>query len=545
MEDHPASGSRGRATPAEPVLRFHGAARAVTGSCYELEADGTRILIDCGLFQGSKAEKELNYRAFPFDPNGIDAVLLTHAHIDHSGLLPKLTKEGFAGSIFATRATQDLCSVMLPDSAYIQSTEVAHLNRRNKRRGRRTVVPIYDGADVAHCLGRFLTIALGDWFTVTGGIRARYWNAGHLLGSASIEIECPAPGDRPLRLLFSGDIGPEHKLLQADPSAPAGFDYVICESTYGDRDREGATEADRRRMLREAVDAAMDPAGALLIPSFAVERTQELLVDLQILIESGELPPIPVIIDSPLASRATNVFARHAKALDNGEVLSRALGSPNIRFTESAEESKALDNLKGFHIVIAASGMCEAGRIRHRLRNWLWRPQATVLFVGFQAQGTLGRILRDGAPTVRIQGDEIIVRAKIQAIDLYSGHADGPELREWVSERCPVAAGVFLVHGEVEAIDGMRERLKGVIPAERIVIPQLDAAFRLTERAALPVSSAPDARIDPAQPGHRDWHNDVSGLLLDINERLEAAAGDKARDVLIRKLRRALRDGDG
>lgn len=540
MDDHPALQTEGRNTLAEPVLRFHGAARAVTGSCYELEADGRRILIDCGMFQGSKAEKELNYRPFPFDPDGIDAVLLTHAHIDHSGLLPKLTKAGFAGPIFASRATQDLCTVMLPDSAYIQDTEVAHLNRRNKRRGRRTVVPIYDGADVVNCLKQFEPVVIGDWFTVTGGIRARYWNAGHLLGSASIELECPAPGERPRRLLFSGDIGPEHKLLQADPSAPSGFDYVICESTYGDRDREGASEADRRRLLREAVDAALDPDGALLIPSFAVERTQELLVDLQILIESGDLPAVPIIIDSPLATRATGVFARHAGELDHGEILSRALTSPNIRFTESAEESKALDRLKGFHIVIAASGMCEAGRIRHRLRNWLWRPQATVLFVGFQAQGTLGRILRDGASTVRIQGDEVIVRA----IDLYSGHADGPELREWLSERCPVAASVFLVHGEVEAIDALKARLAGVVAQERIVIPQLDAAFRLTARSAVPVSSEPASRIDPAQPGHLDWHNEVSRLLLDINERLENAAGDKARGVMIRKLRRAMSDAD-
>ncbi|WP_370196698.1 MBL fold metallo-hydrolase [Aurantimonas sp.] len=544
MDDHPALQTEGRDTLAEPVLRFHGAARAVTGSCYELEADGRRILIDCGLFQGSKAEKELNYRDFPFDPKGIDAVLLTHAHIDHSGLLPKLTKAGFAGPIFASRATEDLCTVMLPDSAYIQDTEVAHLNRRNKRRGRRTVVPIYDGADVVNCLKQFAPVALGDWFTVAGGIRARYWNAGHLLGSASIELECPAPGERPRRLLFSGDIGPEHKLLQADPSAPSGFDYVICESTYGDRDREGASEADRRRLLREAVEAALDPDGALLIPSFAVERTQELLVDLQILIESGDLPAVPIIIDSPLATRATGVFARHARELDHGEILSRALTSPNIRFTESAEESKALDRLKGFHIVIAASGMCEAGRIRHRLRNWLWRPQATVLFVGFQAQGTLGRILRDGASTVRIQGDEVIVRAKIRAIDLYSGHADGPELREWLSERCPVAAGVFLVHGEVEAIDALKARLTGVVAQERIVIPQLDAAFRLTARSAVPVSSEPASRIDPDQPGHLDWHNEVSRLLLDINERLENAAGDKARGVMIRKLRRAMSEAD-
>lgn len=528
-----------------PILRFHGAAQAVTGSCFELEIAGGRLLIDCGLFQGSKSEKELNYRAFPFEPKQVDAVLLTHAHIDHSGLLPKLTKHGFAGPVFASRATQDLCSVMLPDSAYIQDTEVAHLNRRNKRRGRRVVTPIYDAADVAQCLSQFRAVAFDAWFDVMAGVRARYWNAGHLLGSASIEIEIASSGDRPLRLLFSGDLGPAHKLLQADPDAPSGFDYVICESTYGDEDRVGASEVDRRRILRDAVRAANNPDGALLIPSFAVERTQELLVDLQRLIETGDLPAIPIVIDSPLATRATRIFHDHAGELEHGDILSRALRASNIRFTETVDESKALDRLKGFHIVIAASGMCEAGRIRHRLKNWLWRPEATVLFVGFQAQGTLGRILKDGTRQVRIQGEEFVVRAQIREIDLYSGHADGPELCEWLSERRPVEAGLFLVHGEVEAIEGLKQRVSAVVPNERIIVPRLDDGFWLTVEAAIPLKSDTPRRLDPGKLAHLDWHNDVSKLFLDINERLEKAADDKARGVVIRRLRRALGASDG
>lgn len=523
-----------------PVLRIHGAARTVTGSCHVVEAEGCRILVDCGLFQGSKTEKELNYRPFPFDPAHVDAVVLTHAHIDHSGLLPKLVKDGYDGPIFATPPTRDLAAVMLPDSGHIQEIEVERLNRRNGRRGRPLVEPIYTAEDAGAALARFRAVPYETWREIAPGVRIRFWNAGHLLGSASVEMEVDTD-ERALRLLFSGDIGPANKLLQHDPVAPKIWDFVLCESTYGDTDRAEITEERRRGALRAEVKAAYRPDGALLIPSFAVERTQELLADLALLMERGELPTVPVIIDSPLATRATEVFRRHARDLAEGERLVKALEAHHIRFTETVEQSMALDNQHGFHIVIAASGMCEAGRIRHRLKNWLWREEGTVLLVGYQAAGTLGRILEEGADTVRIQGDAIKVRARIRKLDLYSGHADGPELAEWVRHRQPISGAVFLVHGEDPAIAGLQERLSAFYPESRILVPALDAAYRLTPEGATAIDEgrAPP-RIDPIRSGHPDWHNDWQSLLLDLEGQLAQAADDRARGVIIRKIRRAL-----
>lgn len=526
-----------------PTLTFHGAARTVTGSCHLVEAGGARVLVDCGLFQGSKTEKELNYRPFPFDPATIDAVVLTHAHIDHSGLLPKLAKDGFAGRILATPPTCDLLAVMLPDSGHIQEVEVERLNRRNDRRGRDRVEPIYTADDAAAALGLLEPLPLETWGEAAPGIRVRFWNAGHLLGSASVEMEIAsldAADERPTRLLFSGDIGPAHKLLQHDPVAPKGFDHVICESTYGDTARDEVSEEVRRARLKAEVKAAMRPDGVLLVPSFAVERTQELLADFALLMERGDIPSIPIHIDSPLAEKATQVFRRHARDLEEGGRLTRALERRDIRFTETVEQSMALDRVHGFHVVIAASGMCEAGRIRHRLKNWLWREEGTVLLVGYQAAGTLGRILQDGASTVRIQGDEITVRARIRELDIYSGHADGRELTEWVKGRQPIRAGAFLIHGEEGALAAFSQRLAGFLPPERIIVPRIDGAFELGAEGATDISESKPPRIDPARPGHKDWHNDLQSLVLDLQDELAKAGDDKARAVIIRRLRRAL-----
>lgn len=526
----------------KPRLHFHGAAGMVTGSCFLIEAGEVTVLVDCGLFQGSKTEKELNYRPFPFPPEALSAVLLTHAHIDHSGLLPKLVRDGFAGPIYATAATADLCSVMLADSAHIQELEVSQLNRRNPRRGKGEVEPIYTTRHVDACLAQFRPVAYRDWIEAAPGVKARYWNAGHLLGSASIEVEIDARDSRsPLRVLFSGDIGPAFKLLHGDPEAPTGLDHVICESTYGATDRQETSSAARRMRLRDEMRAAENPAGAVIIPSFAVERTQELLTDLVELMDAGEISRAPIIIDSPLAARASEVFRKHAGEMEQGHALARALVSPNVRFTQSVEESIALDDLPGFHIVIAASGMCEAGRIRHRLRNWLWRPEATILFVGFQAQGTLGRILLDGAPAVRIQGDEVKVRARLRSMDLYSGHADGPELARWIEERRPIRGRVFLTHGEPESLKGLQDRLASSLDPEQVLRPLFDDAWDLSPTDAVRVAiGRPPPRLRPEQVARLDWHNDLSQLVLDIGQELDKAADDRAKKVVLRRLRRAL-----
>lgn len=526
-------------------LHFHGAAGTVTGSCFLLETGRARVLVDCGMFQGPKSEKELNYRAFPFDPAALDAVVLTHAHIDHSGLLPKLATHGYRGAIHATAPTADLCSVMLPDSGYIQQFEVKQLNRRGALRGKEPVSPIYTADDAKACLKQFRPAAYGQWIDAAPGIRLRFWNAGHLLGSASAEIEAESGGaDPPMRLLFSGDIGPAAKMFHPEPEGPSSLDYVVSEATYGATDRPEATPVERRLRLCDELRVAAKPNGVLLIPSFAVERTQELLADLVALMDEGAVPPAPVIIDSPLATRASEVFARHAGAMEEGRALLQALHSRHVHFTENVEQSKALDRMQDFHIVISASGMCEAGRIRFRLKNWLWRYEATVLLVGYQAEGTLGRILQEGAEAVRIQGEEIKVRARIRSLDLYSGHADAPELAAWMRKRLPVRHGVFLVHGEDAAVAGLRTLIARFLPDAAVHAPKLDDAYELTAAGAKLLTSSRPRRIAPDHIGRLDWHNDFSKLLLDIHDAVDRAADERARGLLLRKLRRALERPD-
>lgn len=528
-------------------LRFCGATRTVTGSCFLLRTPQVSFLVDCGLFQGHKTLKQLNYGAFPFDPEGIDFVLQTHAHIDHSGLLPKLWKSGFKGPVFMTRATRDLLSFMLPDSGHIHEMDVENLNVRYARRDKAQVEPIYTQGDAEACQENFRTVEYATWTEVGEGVRARYWNAGHILGSASIEIEIATGREdqRFLRLLFSGDIGPEHKLFQPDPDAPANFDYVVCESTYGGRKRTRANAEERRTRLAHEVKQALRAERMLLIPLFAVERTQELLSDLTRLQQSGAIPPVPIFLDSPLAIRITKVFQQHAADLEELDKRPSLLANPNFRFAESTDESKAIDRIGGGAIILAASGMCDAGRIRHHLKRWLWSEKATVLLAGYQAQGTLGRMLADGIEAVTIQGDEIKVRAAIRQIDLYSGHADGAELLDWISKRQPVRRAVFLVHGEDAEVNALRDALIGTgMPAGRVIAPVLDDELELLGEGPAPRSRPVPRRLQPEVIGRADWHNDLAQFTLDLRDAFEHAADDRARAVLMRRLRRSLR-GEG
>ena len=407
-------------------LTFHGAAGCVTGFCARLEVDGAAVLIDCGMFQGSKTLKALNYDHFPFDVGKIDAVLLTHAHIDHSGLLPKLMKAGFSGPIYATAATRDLCGIMLADAGGIQETEVRHLNRRNQRRGRPTVEPIYTERDAAEVMEQFKKVKLGAAAAILPGLTATYWEAGHILGAASIELQVET-AEGPVRLLFSGDIGGGGRDYSPDPEGPSGVDHVIVESTYGDRERLDLNGQARRAVLTQELLDAHAAGGPVLIPAFAVERSQELLADILTIMEDGQIPKADIFLDSPLAIEATEIFQRRGwnRTTETNPFEDLHSGG-RLRFLRKPKESDSLEKLRGWHLIMAASGMCDAGRVRRHLKRLLWRKDATVLLSGFQAMGTLGRILQDGASRVSIEGEQIQVRARIRALDVYSAHALRP-----------------------------------------------------------------------------------------------------------------------
>ncbi|MGG5890084.1 MBL fold metallo-hydrolase RNA specificity domain-containing protein [Falsiroseomonas sp. HC035] len=527
-------------------LKVCGAARTVTGLCLLFEAPRARILVDCGMFQGPKTLKALNYEPLPFEPRAIHAVLLTHAHIDHSGLLPRLVKMGYRGRIHCTEATRDLCSCLLPDAGHIQEMEVEQLNRRNRRRGREPVAPIYTAQDAERTMRSFDLVTYGKWITPAEGIRARFWNAGHMLGSASIELEFET-GDGPLRVLVSGDIGPGLGPMQRDPEGPAGgIDHVIVESTYGDEDRPAIAPAERQAALGALVRSAARQGGTMLVPVFAVERAQEVMLDLVTLMRTGQVPEADIHLDSPLSGRATRVFAQHAALLEDGAALLAALADPRLHEVEDAQQSMRLARQEGFRIVLAGSGMCEAGRIRAHLQAKLWDPRTVVALVGFQATGTLGRLLQDGAAQVRIRGETVKVAARIAMVEGYSGHADGPELGRWIAARGPVRGGIFLVHGEEAAIEGLAKRVlgRGIVPEAGLVKPMLDEAFRLSpgrtpERDA---AASGHRREHPERVGRPDWHNERAALLLGIEEAIEQAGDDRTRAALLERLRRALED---
>ena len=528
------------------TLAFHGAAGTVTGSHYLLSTPGATLAIDCGLFQGPKTLKELNYQDLPSNPGGIDAVLQTHAHIDHSGSLPRLIKSGFKGPIHATTGTRDLLEWMLPDSAAIQEAEVEQLTRRRRRDVLADVRPIYDQADVAECLSRIKPIEDGEWRDVARDVKARWWNAGHILGSSSIEIAIAAgaAARQQLSLLFSGDLGPKESALQQPARAPSGIDYLIVESTYGNRERPDLDDEQRLDTLRQEVAAAIDKGGLLIIPAFAIERTQELIGDLTRLMARGDLSKVPVYVDSPLASRATEVFERHLHHLEGVDHADNPFRAPNIRYVQTIEQSQALNRLTGGAIIIAASGMCDSGRVRHHLRHHLWRPQTTVLLIGYQAPGTLGRLLQDGAEEVRIMGEDIRIKARIRKLEIYSGHADRGDLLAWVKARLPIRRGVFLIHGEDASLQAMREGVTGLgVPADRINVPELDQAFRLDLDRAQAIEAErrrlTSAKSEEARQGW-DWHNELSALTFELRHRLGEIEDDKERLRLLDGLRRVM-----
>lgn len=465
-------------------IQFWGAARTVTGSMHLLEVNGHKLLLDCGLYQGRRKEAfELN-RNLPFDAREIDAVILSHAHIDHSGNLPSLVKSGFTGTIYATSATRDLDAYMLLDSAHIQESDVAYVNKRRARQGKRLFEPLYTRRDATDTLTHFATVEYRRPFEPVPGVQAHFRDAGHILGSAIVVLDIDEE-ERRSRLVFSGDLGRKGLPILRDPQTAEGVDYLIMESTYGDRLHESTGEA--KETLRRAAQEVYDRRSKLIIPSFAVGRTQEIVYGLDQLWEEKRLPPIDVFVDSPLAVNVTEVFRLHPECY-NEEMLDAMLnesdrdplGFRHLRYIRGVEDSKRLNELQTPAIIISASGMCEAGRILHHLKNNIEDPRTILLFVGYQAEHTLGRKLLDGQDPVPIFGEEFRVRAQIRRADGYSAHADRDDLLNWAARI--QAQGdlkrVFLVHGEEEGTLTLAEGLRDQgIP--QVEVPERGQIFEL------------------------------------------------------------------
>jgi metallo-beta-lactamase family protein len=430
-------------------LRFLGAARTVTGSCSYLSSSDSKILVDCGLIQGNNSH-DRNRDPFPFDPKEIGLLFLTHAHLDHSGLVPRLVKEGFRGKIVATSATIDLVELMLRDSAKIQETDAEWMTKKELRAGREPVEPLYTVDDVERVMPLVAKVPYGQIVTAGHGIQYRFLDAGHILGSGSLELWLPRDG-REKKVVFSGDIGRKGNPIINDPSLSSEADFVVMESTYGNRQHKNLDESVNE--LADAVQSTFQRNGNVLIPAFAIGRTQDLLYVLNRLVREGRLPRVTVYIDSPLAEEATKAYLAHPDCFD--EEARRLMGRRKIgdalkvRFTSSVEESMAINRIRSRAVIIAGSGMCEGGRIRHHLKHNLWRHECSVIFVGFQAKGTLGRKIVDGEKSVMIFGEEIAVRAKVYTIGGFSAHADQKELLEWLSA-FRNKPKVFVVHGEEE-----------------------------------------------------------------------------------------------
>ena len=440
-------------------ITFVGAAREVTGSCHLLRVNGSTIALDVGLFQGRRSEVHQKNLMLPLPIEELDAVVLSHAHIDHAGRLPLLAKHGYSRSIWATSATRDLSAIMLADAAYIQEKDVEFLVRRRKE----AVEPLYAIRDAVQAVELMIGVPYDTSFEVVPGVQATFVDAGHILGSASVILDC-TEGSVTKRLVFSADIGRAGLPIIRNPVCPSGADAVIMESTYGDRDHESVDQAKEHlaRVIRETAARG----GRTLIPAFAVGRTQEILYDLHSLYRSGSIPAIPIFIDSPLAVDTTTVFAQHPELFDDSEDLvgqvTELFQFDLVHFTRKPEESKALNEARGPMIIIAASGMAEAGRILHHLAHGAADPRNTILIVGFQAEHTLGRRIVERRPSIKVFGDEIPLRARVEIINGYSAHADRGELTRWlntVKAQSPRLGPVWLVHGEPGPQDALAAQL--------------------------------------------------------------------------------------
>lgn len=516
-------------------LTFFGAAKAVTGSCHCVEVRGKKILIDCGLQQG---KDERDNAVLDFAPNYIDYVIVTHAHIDHSGRIPLLIKQGFQGQIFTTRLTGELMAVMLQDSAHIQEMDAQWKNQKGKRAGRPPVEPLYTVADAAQVPEHLVTVEYGQIIELCEGVKIRFVDAGHLLGSASVEMWLEEDGVEK-KIVFSGDIGNINQPVIRDPSFIDGADYVVMESTYGDRNHDPV--ASYTAELAKIIDETFSKGGNVIIPSFAVGRTQELLYFMREMKKEGLVksnPDFTVCVDSPLANEATKIFSGDLRGYLDDDALEvvkdgeRLFTFPGLTMTESSEESKMLNMDKSSKVIISASGMCDAGRIRHHLKHNLWREECAIVFVGYQGEGTLGRHLLEGAKQVRLFGEDIAVNASIYNFKGLSSHADRDHLIQWIDHvKDPVPQQIFIVHGDapVTEIFANTLREKG-LPAHA---PLYEEVFDLSKNVMLAagVELLPK-KTSYASTGHpSSAYHEVELAAMDLFSIIRASKGSSNKDL--------------
>lgn len=434
-------------------IEFVGGARSVTGSCFIIKDHDFTIMVDCGMFQGKRELKDRNFMDLVYNPSEIDTVVLTHAHIDHSGLIPKLVKNGFRGDIYATNATKDLCEIMLPDSAHIQEMDAKWVNRKNSKLGRGEITPIYTIEDAEESIKHFKPVQYGKKVQIHPRIEICFRDAGHILGSSFVEMWIDN-GGKVSKIVFSGDLGPDNQALIRDPEIIDDADFLLIESTYGNRLHR--SKEDTYIEFKEIIQESYNSRGNIIIPAFAIERTQEIIFSLGKMLRNGEIPVMPVYIDSPLAISATEIFRKNENLFDEETkkiLLSgdSPLDFDNLHFTRTTKESKKLNEEAAGSIIISASGMCTAGRIKYHLQNNLYKRNSSVIFVGYQAEGTLGRRIIDGAKQVRVYGEDVSVNAKVHTLGGFSAHADRDGILNWVGNIKNPDLKVFIVHGEVES----------------------------------------------------------------------------------------------
>ena len=536
-------------------VTFFGATKTVTGSNFLVEGAGKKFLVDCGMYQGSAADEFENEAPFLYDVHDIDFMLLTHAHIDHSGRIPKLYNEGYRNEIIATKATCDLCAIMLPDSGHIQEMEAEWKNKKRERKGEKPIPPIYTAEDAAKSLEIFRPVQYNEIVDIDDNIKVRFNDAGHMLGSAIIEVWI-TENDKQEKLVFTGDLGNNDIPLLSPPTMISDADYLVMESTYGNRLH--MRNDDKAKIFLDVVYETLEKGGTVVIPSFAVGRTQEILYELNRIKSEAQddeefykkykkLMSIPVYVDSPLAISATEVFKENMNLFneETQEIINEGdnpLEFPGLKFTRTADESKELNASEESSIIISASGMCEVGRIKHHLKHHLWDPNSTILFVGYQAPGTLGRKIVDGEKIVKIFGEEIAVNARVEYIEGYSGHADQEWLMNFVYSFTTPPKHIFLVHGEPEGQLVLKEKLEENTDIP-ITIPEFGECYELKENIEMVGQKINNIKGQYLRLEVIDRMNTLKSELEDMTEIVkEEYLDDNASDLDIVRIKERLKE---